>query len=110
MDYRIILLLVFSNLLYASESIFSKYASMGQPLGLQFFVGIFAVVVILGLYAVLWQKILKRVDLSIAYMFKGTSLVFVLLFSVVLFGESITLNNIIGTILLLVGICLYANN
>ena len=65
-------------------------------------------VMMMGVYAVLWQQVLKRIELSVAYMFKGTSLIFVMLLAHVLFAEQITWNNIVGAILIIVGIALYA--
>jgi multidrug transporter EmrE-like cation transporter len=44
---------------------------------------------VMDVYALLWQKVIARMPLSTAYMFKGTSLVFVLLISSLLFGEAI---------------------
>lgn len=63
----------------------------------------------MGVYALLWQQVIARMPLSTAYMFKGTSLIFVLLLSVLLFGESVSLNNVIGAVVIIVGIVLYAN-
>ena len=63
---------------------------------------------VMGVYAVLWQQLIARMPISTAYMFKGTSLIFVLLFSVLLFGEAITLNNVIGAVIIIVGIILFA--
>ena len=65
-------------------------------------------VTIMGIYALLWQQILSRTSLSMAYMFKGTSLIFVLLLSALLFGEGITMKNIIGSVIIVSGILLYA--
>lgn len=48
--------------------------------------------------------------ISTAYMFKGTSLIFVLLFSALLFGEGITINNLIGSAIIIAGIVLYAKS
>ena len=62
------------------------------------------------LYAVLWQQILKRIELSLAYMFKGTSIVFVMILAYWLFGEQITWNNVLGAIIIIVGIVLFAYN
>jgi len=62
----------------------------------------------MGAYAIGWQQILKRVELSTAYMFKGTSLIFIMLLAWMLFGEQITLNNIIGVCVIITGIALYA--
>ena len=64
---------------------------------------------VMGLYAILWQQILKRVELSLAYMFKGTSIVFVMLLAHMIFGEQITWNNTIGAIIIILGIVLYAH-
>lgn len=63
---------------------------------------------VMGVYALLWQQVIARMPLSTAYMFKGTSLIFVLLFSVLLFGETITLNNIIGAVIIINGIILFS--
>lgn len=73
-------------------------------------VGLIGAIGVMGLYAVLWQQILKRIELSLAYMFKGTSIVFVMLLAYVFFGEQITWNNIFGTIIIIIGIVLYAHN
>lgn len=67
-------------------------------------------VMVMGGYAVLWQQVLKRIELSVAYMFKGTSIIFVMLFAYILFGEQITWNNIVGAIIIIVGIVLFAYN
>lgn len=63
---------------------------------------------VMGVYAVLWQQIIKRMGLSVAYMFKGTSLIFVLLLSALIFGEAITPQNIVGAVFIIVGIVMYA--
>lgn len=41
-------------------------------------------------------------------MFKGISLIFVMLLACIIFGEQITLNNIIGAAVIIIGIALYA--
>lgn len=63
---------------------------------------------VMGVYALLWQQVIARMPLSTAYLFKGTSLIFVLLFSALLFGEAITTNNLIGSAIIIAGIVLYA--
>ena len=61
----------------------------------------------MGIYAVLWQQVLKYIELSVAYMFKGTALIFTMLLAYWLFGEPITTNNIIGAAIIIFGIILY---
>lgn len=100
--------LVAVNLLYACVTIFTKYASQHTFMSAKYLLGLCGAVGVMGIYAVCWQQILRRVELSTAYMFKGTSLIFVMLFAFALFGEQITLNNIIGACVIIVGIVLYA--
>ena len=96
------------NLLYACTSIFSKYASTQYPLSLNYCLSIAGAIGVMGAYAICWQQILKRVELSTAYMFKGTSLIFIMLFAFALFGEQITATNIIGAVVIITGIMLFA--
>ena len=75
-----------------------------------YILGLVGAISVMGLYAVLWQQVLKRIELSLAYMFKGTSIVFIMLLAYVLFGEPITWNNIVGAIIIICGIVLYAHS
>lgn len=102
--------LVAINLLYACVSIFTKLASQQEFMSWNYTVGLIGAIGVMGLYAVLWQQILKRIELSLAYMFKGTSIVFVMLLAYILFGEQITWNNIIGAIIIISGIVLFAHS
>jgi multidrug transporter EmrE-like cation transporter len=83
----------------ASRQDFLSWAYIG------WFVG---AVGIIGVYALLWQQVLKRIELSTAYMFKGTTLIFTMLIAALLFGEAITIPNIIGSIIIVTGITLLA--
>ncbi len=100
--------LVGINLLYACVTIFTKYASQHTFMSLHYILGLCGAVSVMGIYAVCWQQILRRVELTTAYMFKGTSLVFVMLLAFALFGEPITFHNIVGACVIILGIVLYA--
>lgn len=103
------IVLIGINMLYACVSIFTKYASQQDFMSWNYMLGLIGAIGVMGLYAVLWQQVLKRVELSLAYMFKGTSLIFVMLLACILFGEQITWNNIVGAIIIIGGIVLFAN-
>lgn len=109
-QYCYIFLLMAINFLYACVSLFTKYASQQEFMSWNYTVGLIGAIGVMGLYAVLWQQILKRMDLSLAYMFKGTSLIFVMLLAYILLGEQITWNNIVGAIIIISGIVLYAHS
>ena len=100
--------LVGVNFVYACTSICTKMASQYVILSWFYLLWIAGAVGVMGLYAMLWQQVIARMPLSTAYMFKGTSLIFVLLISALLFGEGITTNNIIGSAIIIVGIVLFA--
>lgn len=96
------------NLLYACVTLFTKYASQQEMGSVAYCMGLAGAIGVMGAYAVCWQQILKRVELSTAYMFKGTSLIFIMLFAFALFGEQITLMNVIGAAVIITGITLFA--
>ena len=107
-SYLTYLALVGVNLVYACTYIFTKMASQQDVLSLPYLLWIAGAVVVIGFYALLWQQVIARMPVSTAYMFKGTSLIFVLIFSVFLFNEPITISNIIGSVIIIIGILLYA--
>ena len=96
------------NVVYACTAIFTKMASRQEMLSWPYLLWIAGAVGVLGVYALLWQQLIARIPLSTAYMFKGTSLIFVLLISALLFGEAITMTNIIGSVIIIFGIVLFA--
>lgn len=102
--------LIAINLLYACVSVFTKYASQQSFMSWNYILGLVGAIGMMGLYAVLWQQVLKRIELSLAYMFKGTSIVFVMLLAYVLFCEQITWNNILGSTIIIIGIVLDAHS
>ncbi len=106
--FQTYLALVGVNLIYACTSICTKMASRQEMMTWPYFIWIVGAVGVMGVYAVLWQQVIARMPLSTAFMFKGTSLIFVLLISALLFGEVITLKNVIGSVVIIIGIVLFA--
>lgn len=100
--------LITVNLLYAIVLILNRMASIYAPLSLGYILLLSISVIVLAIYALSWQQIIKRMPISDAYMFKGTSIVFVLLLSSLIFGEIITWQNVVGSIIIIFGIALFA--
>ena len=61
-------------------------------------------IVCLVLYAILWQQVLKHFDLTVAMANKGSVVIISMLWSVLIFHEKITLFNVIGAIIIFIGI------
>ena len=95
------LLLVF--LVYSSANIFMKLSSSGDNLIATLFFLICAFGV-LGIYAILWQQILKHISLTTAFMFKSVTVIYGMAFAFFLFKEQISANNIAGACMIIVGI------
>lgn len=83
---------------------------MQELFSTKYLIGLGVVVFMLGTYAVVWQQILKKVDITLAYMFKATGIIYVLLYSVFLFGEAITVWNVIGAAVIVSGIVLFVKS
>jgi len=102
-------LLIFSILIQAFGSICAKFAAESAPSGEIFGVNTVLLIYLvilgcMGLQIIFWQQSLKYYSLSFAYPFRST-VSFVVLFSAYfLFGESITLLNIIGLVIISLGI------
>lgn len=105
-----ILFLLITNLIYATVGIYTKLASQQEFLSWKYLLAFVGAIGVIGVYAILWQQIIRRIELSTAYMFKGTTIIFTMLFAHWLFGEQITWNNIVGAIIIIVGIVLFAYN
>lgn len=104
----IVLILVY--LFYAGISVIMKYTGLQQPLSFEWCVGFVLLVGTLGVYAIAWQQILKRIELGVAYMFKGLSLFFIMLLLAICYDEPITPMKLVATGIIMVGIALYAKS
>ncbi|MBR1850486.1 MAG: EamA family transporter [Bacteroidales bacterium] len=104
----IYIILLAINLLYASVSIASRWAAAHPFASWPYLGGLVAVGSVLTLYALAWQWVLTKVPMATAYMFKGSSLVFVLVLSTLLFDEGVTVGNIAGAALIISGIAMAA--
>ena len=62
------------------------------------------VVLLLGVYALLWQQVIKRFELSVAYANKAITLLWALVWGIFIFHEEITPWKVIGILLVLIGI------
>ena len=101
-------LIILSFLVYSCTGIFSKLASLHAFLSIPYILYFGCVVGTLGLYAILWQKILSFMPLNKAFLCKSICIVFTLCISYWMFAETITLNNILGAIIIILGLVVLA--
>ena len=63
---------------------------------------------ILGVYALAWQQVIKRMPLTTAYANKAVTVVWGMVWGMILFGESITPQKVLGAAVIVAGVVLYA--
>lgn len=102
-------LLYFAFIIYSFVSVFAKVAS-GQSELWRTILFMCIECFFLGVYAIIWQQALKRFPLVVAMSNKGVTVVLGLLWSVLLFGESITIMNIVGAVLIIFGIWMVSSD
>ena len=100
-------ILLYSGLfVYSLSSIFLKLASMQDFLSFKYICFLCCVFLCLGIYAVLWQQVLKRMELSIAMTNRPLTLCFNSLWAWLFFGELITIKTMMGLLLIILGMVL----
>src|SRR5574344_810532 len=91
-------------LFFSFCSVFSKLASSEVFLSFKFILYYGISLLILGIYAILWQQILKRMPLTVAFINKGITIIWGMILGILIFNETVTINMIIGSIIILPGI------
>ncbi len=93
-----------SFFIYSLSGIFSKQASKYEIFSIQYILYFCGIILILCIYALLWQQVLKKVPLSIAMANKPIVLIFSFIWAIVLFKEAISVKTLIGGIFICLGV------
>ena len=102
-DFKLLLVLQAVVGLYTISGIAAKLASNYKFLSVGFVLCYGMEIALLGVYAIVWQQIIKRVDISIAYANRSTAIFWSMLWASILFQEQITWQNLAGVALIFVG-------
>ena len=96
--------LLFSSLSGVCSKMASRYTDHIISFSFIFWFGL--VFVIMFAYAIIWQQILKRMPLTVAYANKPVTLIWGIIWGALIFGEKITVNMLIGAAVIFAGIYL----
>lgn len=98
-----ILLLQVIIIIYTISSVMAKLASSSaeEPFRMLVFLGLEFVV--LAIYAVLWQQMIKRFELSVAYANRAMAILWSMIWAVIFFHDEITFRNVLGVLIVLLG-------
>ena len=106
-DYKTFIVLHIMIFLYSCGSVLSKTAAGSEFLSIKFCLCYAGFIVTLGIYAIGWQQVIKRMPLTTAFANKAVTIVWGLLWGMLLFDEDIKIGKIIGAIIVIAGVILF---
>lgn len=92
---------------YAGSSVCSKLAARQPFLSAAFILLYGLMLAALVVYAVGWQQVIKHLPLTTAYANKAVTVVWGILLGLAIFGEAVTLRQVIGAAIIICGIVLF---
>ncbi|MDD3244345.1 MAG: EamA family transporter [Eubacteriales bacterium] len=93
-------------LVLALGTVSAKHAASFDMLSLPFVLFYGLDLLALGIYAIVWQQVLKHVPLSTAFYNKSVTIVWGLFTGAIFFGEAITLTKVLGAVIVIAGVIL----
>lgn len=88
---------------YTLSSVVAKFATGKELFSFSFFLFYGLEIAVLGVYAILWQQMIKKFDLSVAYANRAMALLWSAIWAVVLFHENLSEKQIAGILLVVLG-------
>ena len=103
---RSFIILHVGYLIFSLGGVMLKFASGYTLFSFPFFLLYAGSLFCVCIFAFIWQQVLQRYDLMAAYAWRGVMFLWTFLWSVVFFGEQITMNNILGAVIIVAGMML----
>ena len=104
--WKVFVVLHLILLLYSIAAILSKTAAGVDFISLPFILCYGGVLVLLLIYALVWQWVLKALPLTVAYANKGVTIIWGMVWGFLLFDETISVTMLIGAAIVFAGILL----
>lgn len=108
--FRAMILIQICIFLFALSNVFFKFASNFMAsegiFSIKYILNIIVGILILGLYALIWQQVLKYYQLNVANAIKNLYLLWGVIFSIFIFKEQYKISNFLGLIIIIIGILL----
>ena len=86
----------------------AKRSSGADFLSWQFVLFYGGIILVLGIYAIGWQQIIKRMPISTAFSNKAITIIWGLLWGKLFFSEGITPGKIAGAVIVTIGVVIYS--
>lgn len=102
------ILLHLTVMMFSLTSVFSKMASVYYSkegiTSIMLYVFVFLMMLNCFLYAIVWQKVIKKFELNVAYANRNVYLVWSQVWAVLIFHENLSLRNILGLVIVFIGV------
>ena len=105
---KVLFLLHMMLMIYSTTGICSKMAAKQSFLSVPFCFYYGMVILLLGFYAIGWQQVIKRIPLTMAFANKAVTVVWGIIWGVLVFHESLTPAKIVGAVIVVAGVVLFA--
>jgi len=99
-----ILLLQSAVVVYSLSTVAANLASKYEFLSAGYILFFGLEFVILAAYALIWQQMIKRFQLSVAYANKSMTLMWSMLWNFIIFSQGITPFKVVGVVLVVIGV------
>ena len=93
-------------IIYTISSVMAKTATTHEDNKIMFLFFFGMEFIMLGVYALLWQQMIKRFELSVAYANRAMAILWSMIWAVIFFKEQITVRNLLGVAIVIAGIML----
>ena len=107
---KTLIVLHFVLVVYSITGILGKIASTKDFFSFEFCAYYLGIIFLLGVYAIAWQQIIKRLPLTTAFANKAITVVWGIVWGFLFFGESINALKVAGALLVVAGAVVYARS
>lgn len=91
-------------LVYSMSSILTKKAALADFLSFRFIILYGLVLVCMGVYALVWQQVIKNLPLNVAFANKSVTIIWGMLWGSLFFQETITPKMALGALIVIAGV------
>ena len=103
-NIRYFILLHIILALFSVSAVFSKLAAEEDALSLKWILYYCGILFLLFVYAVAWQQIIKKMPIVTAYANKAVTVIWGIIYGLLIFGEEITVTKIVGAVIIIAGV------
>ena len=90
--------------LFSVSAVFSKLAAEEDTLSFKWILYYCAILFLLFVYAIAWQQIIKKMPIVTAYANKAVTVIWGIVYGMVIFREEITVTKVIGALIIIIGV------